>query len=200
MMKKLMESTIPENYSASLDKQQLEVSPNHTDKIAVILFTAVSNCLKVVKDKDKQVAFKFSDLKGDLIAAALVEFHKSDDKDNPGNWSYVWTFDEKDIKPDAYVLSMNSTEVHQYFVAVASSKYNMAFEGANYIVQVTNEFLETLKRWLTDNASDKQEEGVILDGVFQARVAIEDGEVVKSIEVIGETKALIKGDGDIEVK
>ena len=49
-----------------------------------------------------------------------------------------------------------------------------------------------------ENASEKEEVGVELDGVFQARVAVEDGKKVFAIEPAGEIKVLIKDDASIE--
>ena len=59
--------------------------------------------------------------------------------------------------------------------------------------------LKTIKKYLIDNANEVDVTEVELEGVFQARSAKEKDEVVYSIEVIGETKAIIKSDEDIEV-
>ena len=68
-MKKFMETSIPEIYSRGLDDEKcLTVGSNHVDKVATVLFTAVSNCLKDLKSKEKPAVFKFTDLKDDIIA------------------------------------------------------------------------------------------------------------------------------------
>ena len=48
------------------------------------------------------------------------------------------------------------------------------------------------KKWLDNNAVDGEEVGVEMDGVFQASVAVENGEKVFSIVPDGEIKKIIK--------
>ena len=68
------------------------------------------------------------------------------------------------------------------------------------IYETTKYVLKTIRKWLDENAVDKEERGVELDGVFEARVAVEEGgEKVMSIEPAGEIKKLIKDDSAIEV-
>ena len=95
---KIDETQIPENYSHALyNEKEYDLAAEHTSKILDVIVNGVSNCLADVKSKDYPVAFTFKEANGDLIAAAVVEYHPSDDKSMPGNWSYIWTFDEKDI-------------------------------------------------------------------------------------------------------
>ena len=200
-MKKFMETSIPEIYSRGLDDEKcLTVGSNHVDKVATVLFTGVSNCLKAIKSKEKPAVFKFSDLKDDTIAFAVVAYHPNeDDKTKPGNWSYIWSFDDEDMPDDATVVNIKDGLTHPYFVSVAGNRYNMGFRRDDILIELMTYLLQTIKKYLIDNATAEDVTGVELDGVFQARSAIEDNEVVCSIEVIGETKAIIKSDEDIEV-
>ena len=56
-----------------------------------------------------------------------------------------------------------------------------------------------IKKWLEANAVEGEEVGVELDGIFQASVAVENGEKVFSLVPDGEIKKLIKDDAAIEV-
>jgi len=199
-MKKLMETSLPENYSRGLtDERGFTVAAMHADKIATLLFTGVSTCLKDAKSQEFPVAFAFEELNGDIIVAAIVQYYENEDAAQPGNWSYVWTFDKTDIPEGAKVIKMADQITHPIFIAIAGKKFGMGFENNAYLVDLLTYFTKQLSKWLQDNAKEGEEVGIELDGIFQARAAVEDGEVVKSIEVIGETNAIVKSDKNIEV-
>ena len=199
-MKQLMETSIPEIFSRGLDDEKcMTIGSNHTDKIAVVLFTAVSECLKSLKSKEKPVVFKFVDLKGDLIALACVSYHANEDETKPGNWSYIWSFDDNDTPENALVVKITDSQTHPFFVSVAGNKYKMGFESESALVELMNYLIKTIKKYLIDNANDVNETAVELEGIFQARSVKENDEVLCSIEVVGETKAIIKSDETIEV-
>ena len=58
--------------------------------------------------------------------------------------------------------------------------------------------LQQIYKWLDENAKEGEEVIVEQDGIFQARVAVENGEKVFAIEPAGEVKMLIKDDAAIE--
>ena len=197
-MNQLMETTIPMNFEKGLDEKGLEVGAAHTDKIADILFTTVSNILKMTKSTDAPTVFKFEDM-GNTIAVAVVSYHENEDKNKPGNWSYIWSFDENDIPENARVTSISDPTVYTNFVGYAGSKYSMGFESHETMIPVMNYLLQTINNYLISNSTTEAETAVELEGIFQARSITEpSGEVVCSIEVVGETKAIIKSDEDIE--
>lgn len=199
-MKQLMDTAIPENFELGLlSEKQLRVGASHTHKVADILFTGVSSVLKLAKSKEKTAVFKFEDI-GNFIAAAIVSYHKNEDPEQPGNWSYVWTFDEKDIPTEnVRIVNFKDNEVFNTFNGYATSKWNMAFKKEDRVIVTFNYLLKTIKNFLISNVVMEEEIGIELEGVFQARAMLEDGgEAVCSIEVVGETKAIIKSDEDIE--
>lgn len=200
MTTNFMSSSIPEVFSRGLsDDKGLVVGANHTDKIANVLFIATSELLKELKNKEFPAVFRFTDLNGDLIAAAIVKYNANTDAKQPGNWSYIWTFDAADITDGSRIMDNTDTKSYPYFVSTAGSKYHMGFNQQSYISELSTYLLKTISKWLDDNANDKEETVIELEGVFQARCGVEDGKVVKSIEVIGEVKAIIKDDAGIEV-
>ena len=197
---KLMETSIPELFSRGLDEEKdLTIGSNHTDKIATVIFESVSNCLHDVKVKEYATAFLFEDLAGDLIACAVIQFHENQDKNEPGNWSYIWSFDREDIPDGSRTIKITDTQAQTYFASVAGSRYKMGFETAASLVETANYFLKVVNRYLEDNVTKDKEVAIELDGVFEARAAYDNGDLVKSIIPIGEIKAIAKGDGDIEV-
>ena len=198
-MQKFMETQSPENYSQGLSEERnYTIGANHTDKITKITFTAVGDCLKRLVSKDKPAAFRFVDVK-DVLAVAVLAYHPNEDPNQPGNWSYVWSFEEEDIPKDALIMDNTSIEAFDIFGRVGLKLYHLGFEDQPAMIETTNYLMRTIKKYLIDNATAEAETGVELEGVFQARSKIENGEVVCSIEIIGETKALIKSDAGIEV-
>lgn len=196
---KLMETTIPETYQQELDStDDLIINADFMPKIFSTLFEGVTECLNFAKNKTKACAFIFEELNGNFIAGALVEYHAGKG-DDPGNWSYIWTFNKNDIPENAKTMSLSDTQTHNFFYSIASRKCGFTIM-AEYMYTVYSTAIKILSKWLDDNASADDINGVQLDGYFQAQVAIEGDEIVKSIEPIGELKVRIKDDADIEKK
>ena len=200
-MLKLMETNIPQNYCSGLyNEKGYDLAQEHTDKILDITINGVTSCLADIKSTEYPVAFVFEENNGEFIAGAVVQYFKNeDDASKPGNWSYVWTFCKEDVPSNARIIKASDNEIAPYFRGCGQSKYGIGFRDVSGINELTRYILKMISKWLDDNASDVEEVGVILDGVIQARVAVEDGEKVKSIEPIGEIKVLIKDDAAIEV-
>lgn len=198
-MLNFMETSIPTLCSKALyDDKSYDVAANIMDQIATVYFNGVSYILRDAKSKEHPVAFVFESIAGDLYAGAVVRFIPNDDPDMPGSWSYTWTFDKEDIPNDARIITIGDSSSHSYFVTQASS-FCMGFTSDAGIADIGNYVMKTISQWLQDNAKPDEEMGVKLEGVFEARCVVEDNEVVKSIELVGETKQIIKSDSSIEV-
>ena len=199
-MQKFMETPISDNFSQRLsDERNYTIGANHADKVAKITFTAVGDCLKKLVSKETLAAFRFIDVK-DVIAVAVLAYHPNEDPNQPGNWSYIWSFEEEDIPKNAVIMDNTSVDAYRIFSSVAMGLFKMGYEEHPAMIETSNYLLKTIKKYLIDNATAEAETGVELEGVFQARSKVEnDGEVVCSIEIIGETKALIKSDAGIEI-
>ena len=199
LIMKLFDTNLPSMYSKGLYEEKCsDLAPEHTDKIFDVIFTGTANLLNQAKSQSKPTAFTFRKVDSSLIAAAIVQFFPNDDKENPGNWNLVWTFDEKNIPEGSLIIDLSDTQTHSYFRAVAGEKYGMRFKGVSELVDCLIYALTTLKKWLDENAKENVEVSVELDGFFQARVAVENGEKVFAIEPDGEIKNLIKDDAAIE--
>ena len=200
-MVKLNETNIPQNFSTGMyNDKGYDLSRDHTSLVADILFTGVSECLGDIKTKEHPVAFVFKKNNDEFIAAAVVQYiENKDDKNKAGAWSYVWTWDQDDVPKNARLVGPENAEMGVYFRGVSKNKYGAAFRDQAAIIEVTRYFLETLSKWLEENASESEEIAVEEPGVFQAAIAIENGVRVKSLVPEGEIKKLIKDDSAIEV-
>lgn len=196
---KIFETTLPQNYSKGLFEEKCYDFPaEHTDKIANVLFTAVSTFLNDVKKKDRPVSFELAEADGRVVAAAIVQYFPNEDENKPGNWSLVWTFDEADIPENTNRISIKDPNTHSYFRSIAGDKYGMRFKDPTCLVTVMTYLASQLRKWLDENAKESEEVTIEQDSVFQARVAVENGQKVFAIEPAGEIKLLIKDDTSIE--
>lgn len=196
-IKKFQESTIPDLYVKSIEKLGLVLDANYTERIADILFTSISEFLGKIKSTEHPVAFIFDELNGNFIAGAVVQYHAGKGDKDPGNYSYIWTFDKSDIPDGSVEVRVIDQNFKTFFNGVSIQKYKMTVKE-EFFVNMIITLMKDISKWLDDNAAEGDITGIELDGIFQARVAVEGGEIVKSMEVIGDTKALIKSDASIE--
>ena len=200
-MVKLNETNIPQNFSTGMyNDKGYDISRDHTSLVADILFTGVSECLGDIKTKEQPVAFVFKKKNDEFIAAAVVQYiENKDDKNQAGAWSYVWTWNQEDVPKNAKLVGPEDANLGVYFRGVSKNKYGAAFRDQAAIIEVTRYFLETLSKWLDENAVDTEEIAVEEPGVFQAAIVIENDQRIKSLVPEGEIKKLIKDDSAIEV-
>jgi hypothetical protein len=195
---KLSETSMPQNYSKGLlEDKNYDIAPDHTGKFGYILFHGVASLLAANKDKNKPVAFILDRVDGKVTAVAVVQYFDND-KNNPGNWNLVWSFDENDVPADAKKIFLKDPNSHPFFVSVAANRYNMEFKTAPALIDLLTYFMEILYKWLDENAKADEEVTIEQDGVFQARVGVENGEKVFAVEPAGEVKMIIKDDAAIE--
>lgn len=196
---KFGETSIAHIWQELLEKDMLCTDESYGIKTAYTLFTGATALLSAKKNQAKPTAFIIDELNGNFVMGAVVEYHAGKDKKDPGNWSYAWTFNKSDIPENAEVFHIyDGMGSQMFFDSVAMNKYNFTMLSECIVPTITG-MAKTISKWLDDNVNENDIVGVELDGVFQARVAVEGGEVVKSIEVIGDTKAMIKNDASIEV-
>lgn len=202
MIYNINETTLPHNFSKGLYEEKLyDLADSHTDKIFDVLFTGTSELLNANRsiciEQDRPVAVTFEKLDGSIIAAAILRFMKNEDESKPGNWNLVWTFNESDIPENTLRISIKDEQAHTFYKAIGGERYGIAFRSGSVVTLMTYP-LEQLHKWLDENASETEEVGIEQPAVFQARVAVENGEKVFAIEPMGEIKQLIKDDTSIE--
>ena len=189
--------SIAKAWSEGLERDGVVLPVNYGHKIADVLFTATTKFLAAFKKKEAPSAFIFEEVNGNFIMGAVVEYHAGKNDKDPGNWSYIWTFDPADIPDTAERFYLTDPKVKPSYTDYSLHKYRYSvFE--DQFVPVYLFMAKMISKWLEDNVVENDIVGVELEGVFQARVAVEDGSVVKSIEPAGEIKVLIKDDASIE--
>lgn len=196
---KINETTLPHDYSRGLyEEKSFDLAEEHTDKIADVLFTGVSEALNLLKSKDHPTSFEFYGTDDKFVAGAVCQYFENEDPEKPGNWSLVWTFDESDIPDNAVRFSLKNEQTHSHFRGAAGEKFGIRFKYPEAIISTLTYLLQEIHKWLDQNAEEGKEVTIEQDGIFQARVAVENGEKVFAIEPAGEIKMLIKDDAAIE--
>ena len=78
---KFNDTNLPMEYSKGLFEEKLmDLAPEHADKYALIIFTAVSNILNASKSKEHPVSFNFRTADQQFVAGAVVEFFPNEDR------------------------------------------------------------------------------------------------------------------------
>lgn len=194
------ETSIPANYSMDLKvKAFMDWLPEDASKIYDTLIESISQFLGRVKSKDpnKKAALVVNDLKGNFKMAGILSLHENENKEMPDNWNYVLTFDAEDISDATDIYYSNSTEFEICVGKVAWNLHGMRFIAPNYIHDMCIVAIDTLLKYLDENASEVEEKDVDLPGYFKASVSVEEGKKVMAI-VPGEAmKTVAKGDYDL---
>ena len=199
MIRALSDTKVCQMVSTGLYSEKgFDVPAAFVPKLLDVTVVATTDALKDIKSKDYPVAFKYCKPNGDFICAGIVKFFPNEDKDNPGNWNYTWTFDEKDLEGIDHVRDPYDSALNSYFRGASISKYGFDAKESVYYGDVACYLFQCIKKWLDDNAVEGEENGVALDGIIQFRVAVEEGEKVMSAEPDSEIKVLIKDDSQLE--
>lgn len=189
----LMESNVIQNTIIAFSAIGIESDEDIVKTAFEVTFEATSDFLRVVKSKQK-TALLFNDVKGNMIAAAVLEYNDNEDEDGQPNYNYYWTFDKEDVEgEDVKTYESNQEQV----VAMLSSR---CYESHNYKLTKTyaalmpTTCLSMLSDSLSENAKEGEEYTIKHDGYFTASSTVEDGKIVKSLLPDGPMKILIKDD------
>ena len=94
------DTVIPQRITENLEHnrpQPYSLTANHTELPIKVLFLSVAKYLSSKKNKKAPAVFKFSDLVGNFLFAAIVEYVENDNKEMPGNWSFYFTTNIEDV-------------------------------------------------------------------------------------------------------
>ena len=199
-MKTTIEKALPVEYNRVLSLRGLMLEDDVMGDMMKIPVHAFSKYLGLKKNRDDEngTALVLRDEKGNFIIAGVVKYHKPENEDQAGNWSYEFTFDEEDVK-----------EAHQYIVTDASFMgvlQNVAIEHSISITEMSFAFdlvvgfFIALKNVLEQNVTPTEEFEIEAEGFFAATAVIEGDEKVYSLVPSGEMKRLIKDDSTLEEK
>lgn len=196
-MFKLQETSIPTNLSQVIATLGWAVDASQVSFIYDTTLMAISDFLGQIKSKENKTGLAVKDTKGNLLVAGMVTYHKNEDEEMPGNWSYEFTFDEEDVKGCDLRLS---TDPHfqKVFQKTLKRLFGLAIDDPLAFQPVIEESINVLKQWLDVNAKETEKVTVEQPGFFVASVCVEEGEKIFAIVPDGAMKRLIKDDAAIE--
>ena len=175
---------------------------NRPERIIKAFFAATAAYLSKVKvtNTDEAVALCLIDVNGNFKFAAIVEYHDNkDNPDEPGNWSFIMTFDQKDVEmleknKTVKKLLYGSDAFKQVFDKVGYDVAAIQFQHDTYMFDACLLVIDTLIQVLDREAKDGEVVDIEMPGYFTASVSVEDGEKVFAITPDGHMKAVIKDD------
>ena len=157
--------------------------------------------VKVAKE-DEAVALVLTDINGVFKFAGVVEYHENEENDGtdePGNWSYVLTFNEDDLKAleakkkvARYLYGDDAFKL--VFDKVAYDIGGISFEHERYMYDACLLCVDTLIGVLDRETNDNETVEIECPGYFVASAAVESGEKVFAITPDGAMKKIIKDD------
>lgn len=197
----LNKTSIPEEMKIKMRTDaNYDWDPNDTEDIYKTLFLGISRYLGFMKSKEAgSTALIINDYKGNLLMAAIVRYTENEDNPNmPGNWNLTYTIDPEDLKDVANKYYSEDRSFHKVIVDVGREATGLNFCSTSFIEDFVKFDIMVLLEALDKNAKVEEEVDIVQPGLFIARVAIEDGVKVMSIEPGDKTKQLIKDDSAIE--
>lgn len=198
----LNKTSIPEEMKIKMRTEaNYDWDPNDTEDMYKILFVSMSKFLGLMKSKENgSVALVINDYKGNLLMAAIVRYIPNEDNPSmPGNWNLSYTLDQDDLKDVAVKLYSEDIAFHRVMADVARELCNFGFISTMFIEDVTKWCVRILLEVLDKNCTEDDEIDIEQEDLFIARVGVEDGVKIMSIEPGAKTKQLIKGDAALEV-
>ncbi len=198
MTKLLAKNALPEKYNQVLALSGIYLEQDIIEDMMKVPVHAFSKYLGIKKSTEDEngTALVLRDETGNFVLAGVVKYHKPENEDQAGNWSYEFTFNEEDIK-EAHQYLVSDSSFIELFSRVAIN-YSLAIKDEKYITDLVYGFFIALKNLLDENVSPTEEFELELEGYFVASSAIEGDEKVFSIVPSGEMKRLIKDDSSLE--
>lgn len=196
-MFKLQETSIPTNLSQVIATLGWAVDASQVSFLYDTTLMAISDFLGQAKSKETKTALAVKDVKGNLVVAGVVTYHKNEDENMPGNWSFEFTFDEEDLK-GADVRLSTDPHFQKVFQKTLKRLFGLAIDDPLAFQPAIEESINVLKQWLDVNAKETEKVSVEQPGFFEASVSVEDGEKIFALVPDGAMKRLIKDDAAIE--
>ena len=196
-MFKLQETSIPTNLSQVIATLGWAVDASQVSFLYDTTLMAISDVLGQAKSNESKTALAVKDVKGNLVVAGVVTYHKNEDENMPGNWSYEFTFEEEDLK-GADVRLSTDPHFQKVFQKTLKRLFGLAIDDPLAFQPAIEESINVLKQWLDVNAKETEKVSVEQPGFFEASVSVEDGEKIFALIPDGAMKRLIKDDAAIE--
>lgn len=176
------------------------------ERIFKSVIAAISTYLGKVKvsKAEEAVALVLTDVNGVFRFAGIVEYHENEtNKDEPGNWSYVLTFNEEDLesvckKRNVKKFLFGDDAFKNILDKVSYDIGSITFEHSRFMYDACLLCVDTLIGILDKEAKEDEVVDVEMPGYFTASVEVEGGVKIFSIVPDGAMKELIKGDIDLD--
>ena len=199
------------NFSESIGWQLSETSAQELSRCFHFFFSATTDFLSKVKSTDHPVAIVAEDMYQNFMFGIIVEYHKNDNEEMPGNWSMVYTFDAKDIEACGEAYSVSGNEFKDMAISIGENMYGYLFtakDGNNIleqkriiVTQIMANVAKTIRQWVEENSVSAEPVSTEIGGkVIIDAMVDETGTKVFSITPSGELKNIIKDDAAIESK
>lgn len=193
----LTESNLLQNTILAFSAMGVDVDEDVARTAFEVTFEGTSDFLRMVKSKQK-TALLFNDVKGNMIAAAVLEYNENEDEDGQPNYNYYWTFDKADVEgEDVKKYESNQEQVVALFNTRCYESHHYKLTKA-YAAIMAPTCLSMLSDSLSENAKEGEEYTIAHEGYFTASSTVEDGKIVKSLLPAGPMKILIKDDSQVQ--
>jgi hypothetical protein len=176
------------------------------ERLVKAFFASTASYLskKKVSKVDEAAALVLTDMSGAFQFGSVVEYHyNKDNPDEPGNWTYIQTFDQDDIEEiekertvKKYLYSAEDFKV--IFDKVSYDVSGIQFQHSDYMYTCCLLIINTLKQIMDREAKDKEVVEIELKGYFKLAIGIENGIKVFSITPADHMKEIIKNDIALE--
>ena len=183
-----------------------EVGDDRPERIIKSLIASITTYLshRKVSKENEASALILTDINGNFKFAGIVEYHpNTDNPDEPGNWSYVLTFNESDLTDlektktvNKYLFGDDAYKSIEEKVTYDVGGFTYKKDSYSYDSAIL--IIDSLLQCLDHEAITGQVVEIEMPGYFTASVAVENDEKIFSIVPDGHMKALIKSDISLE--
>lgn len=193
----LQNTTIPNSFSPEVKNYGIQWNPALTTMFYEMMFSGIGHFLQMKRNSEtkQKVALQVDDMKGNFIMGAIVEYIPNEEGDmyDEGNWSLSMSFDPESIN-DAQVYHTSDIEYQRVLAERGNYLHNVQMTNNNFINPLVVIGATLLKNWLDLAAKEGEEVEIELPKYFTAKVIVENGEKIETIEPSGEMSQLIKND------
>lgn len=191
------ETDIFQGFSTLIQQHNMHTSLELYEMTTKGVFMGIGKFLAMSKNTKTPVAFTVTDFKGNVIFVAYCNHVDAaeDQDETKGSWLVDFSFNEEDIPKDAKVTDVKDPIIYNPFDTAARATGYYYVNNSDLIAIIISIF-RSLVDWLDVNARENEEVEIEYEGVFTAKVAVENGEKVMGIVVAEEIKNVVKSDGD----
>ena len=198
---KFEESQMTQAFVVNCDSMSFFMEEELATNVFQAFFGAVTMFLSKVKvsKEDEASALVLTDTAGNFKFAGIVEYHDNDDKDEPGNWSYVLTLNEEDLKSVEKSKKLNKylfgdDAFKSIFSDVSYDVACIQWQSSQHMYTTCCIIVDTIIQVLDREANTDDSVDIELPQYVILSASVEEGEKVFAITPSGELKSIIKDD------